>query len=78
MKTEKYWLSWSPRQNALHVESETNGAAMNWRAFVANRKLDYIPIGLYPTLDAACAEAERLKPILVERDERRQFPPPPP
>ena len=77
MKTEKYWLCWSPRQNALHVESEEDGARRNRQSFNDDRKPDYITIGVFPNSDEACAEARRLTPILRERDKKRPFPPPP-
>ena len=66
---EKHWLCWSPRQNALRVESEAAGLQINQRAFRQGARLDYIPIGCYPSQDEAVAAADRLKPMLRERDQ---------
>lgn len=78
MNTEKYWLCWSPRQNAFHIESETDGARRNRRSFIEDRRPDYMPIGLFSDRKEANAEADRLTPILRQRDEKEGFSPPPP
>ncbi len=71
--SENHWLCWSPRQNAFHVESETDGLKTNRRAFRENSKLDYIPIGKFSDIDQACAEADRLRNVLRERDAKRRL-----
>ena len=77
MNIEKYWLCWSPRQNAFHIESEADGEQTNREAFFEDRPSDFVPIGHFTTSEAAHAEADRLTPILRERDKKRGFPPPP-
>jgi hypothetical protein len=76
-RNEKHWLCWSHRQNALHIESESAGLQTNQRAFNRNARLDYIPIGCYPSQDEAKDAAVRLAPMVRERDQKREFPPVP-
>lgn len=71
MNNEKHWLCWSPRQNALRIESQADGLRINREAFTHNRRLDYIPIGVFATEDEACAQADCLQKILEERDAER-------
>ena len=71
MNNEKHWLCWSPRQNAFHIETESDGVRINRTAFVENRSLDYFPIGVFETEDEACAQADCLQKILEERDAER-------
>jgi hypothetical protein len=76
MNNGKYWLCWSPRQNAFHIESEADGLTRNRRSFTDDRKPDFMPIGLFLGPVEANAEADRLTPILRLRDKKRGFPPP--
>ena len=77
MNTEKYWLCWSSRQNAFHIESEGDGEQTNREAFLEDRPSEFVPIGHFHTSEAAHAEADRLTPILRERDKKEGFSPPP-
>lgn len=77
MKTteiNKYWLCWSHRQNAFHIETIATGVKINRVAFKANSKPDHIPIGIFATAKEANDEAERLTPVIKERDEKRGQP----
>lgn len=77
MNNEKHWLCWSPLQNALHIESQADGLRINLEAFTENRRLDYIPIGVFETEDEACAQADRLQKIMEQRDAQRSLQPHP-
>jgi hypothetical protein len=72
MNYEKYWLCWSPRQNALHIETEHEGARANRIAFNDETPVDYVPIGVFTTEDQARAEADRIRPILHKRDGKKR------
>lgn len=71
MKPEKYWLCWSARQNAFHVESEAESFRINQEAFREGRKVDYVPIGHFSSFEAADEAADSLRHVLRERDAER-------
>lgn len=66
----KVWLCWSPRQNCFYVEPEHEGLAKNRDAFLRDAKVDYVPIGIFPSEHDANATAHRLRPALREREQR--------
>lgn len=71
MRTDnRVWLCWSPQQNCLHIEPETEGLRTNQEALVRNTKVDYIPIGIFGNDQAAREAAHAIRPKLREREMR--------
>lgn len=69
--SERYWLVWSARQSNIHVETESSGVATNREAFRLDQHNDHITIGVFGSQDDALAEADRLRPIAIQRDAKR-------
>jgi len=62
-----YWLCWSPRQNCFHIESEAVGLRTNQQAFAENSKVDYVPIGIFISREAASAAAAKFRDEMEKR-----------
>ena len=43
----RVWLCWSFSQCAPHIESEADGLRTNLQAFLENRSVDFVPIGIF-------------------------------
>ena len=55
-----YVLEYSFSQRCFHVETLAEALETNARAFAENRRVDYIPLGIYPTREAAGKECATL------------------
>jgi hypothetical protein len=49
----RFWLCWSPSQQAVHIEDEADGCENNLRAFVLNQPVDFVPLAVFDTHNAA-------------------------
>jgi hypothetical protein len=58
-----YWVSWSARQQAVHVESVAEGQRNNLEAFAEGRATDYVPLAIFSSLTEAREFAETIKKI---------------
>jgi hypothetical protein len=63
----QYVLSWSKRQNALHVESLEVMLSSNRQAYRDERACDYLPIHI-GTQDECLAAADAIRPTMAARD----------
>ena len=72
MKLERYWLCWSFRQACSHIESEAEGLRANIQAFQEDRAVDYVPIGVFPSYEAARDGARRLRAEFERREHERR------
>ncbi len=63
MSAERVWLCWSASQQAVHVETESDGCKSNLRAFVLNQPTDYVPLAIFPNREAASAFARQIQEI---------------
>ncbi|TXH17576.1 MAG: hypothetical protein E6R03_03630 [Hyphomicrobiaceae bacterium] len=68
----RWWLCWSFRQACPHIETEAEGLRTNLEAFADNRAVDYVPIGVFQSLEEAGATADRLRAVMQERNEALQ------
>lgn len=60
-------LLWSAKQNAFHVERVADTLKNNLNAFHTGRHTDYVTL-LVADWDQCCAEADRLRPLLAQRE----------
>ncbi len=67
MSTERVWLCWSASQQALHIETESEGCKTNLRKFVLNRPTDYVPLAVFPNREAADEFALQIQDIRNKR-----------
>lgn len=58
MRVERFWLCWSFSQACPHIESEVVGIETNLQAFLNNRPVDYVPIGVFESEEAAARFAD--------------------
>ena len=66
----RFWLCWSPQQNCFHIESEAEGLRTNQDAFAEDSKVDYVPIGIFHSREAADATASRFRDEMEQRQLR--------
>ncbi len=59
-------LLWSQSQCAMHIEPVSSMLTHNRRAYVEDRRMDYVPIA-FGTREECDAAASRLRPVLNER-----------
>ena len=52
-RPERWWVCYSFRQHAVHLEKEAEGLATNLRAFQLNRPVDYVPLAVFDDREAA-------------------------
>ena len=69
-----YVVEYSFSQRCFHVESFAEALGTNASAFARNRRVDYIPLGIYPTREAANAACSALQPIRDARSRRGRKP----
>lgn len=71
MKMERWHLVWSAKQACPHIERESVGLRTNMLAFQENRALDYVPIGIFDSMEEANAMADQLRDVMRERHAAR-------
>lgn len=64
----RYWLLWSSEANSLHIEDEEQGLRTNLQAFQRNAKTDYVPIGTFPSREAATRAIADYDAVLTSRE----------
>lgn len=73
MSGGRVWLCWSFSQCAPHIEEEGEGLRINLRAFILNRPVDYVPIGVFDSVEAAGEFADKLRAEFEKRyDTKRE------
>lgn len=60
-------LLWSQSQNALHLERQNDMLRSNCRAYVANRRMDYVPLQV-GTREECEGIAAKVRGTLAERE----------
>lgn len=61
---ELFLLEWSWKQKAFHVIKLEKAVHKNRFAFLENRYSDWIPIGVFDSVEATHKEADKLEKIL--------------
>ena len=60
-------LLWSQSQNALHLERQNDMLSSNCRAYVANRRMDYVPLQV-GTREECEVIAAKVRGTLADRE----------
>jgi hypothetical protein len=68
-RSERWWACYSFRQHAVHLETEAEGLATNLRAFQLNRPVDFVPLSVFDTHEAARAFLRTMQEIRNQRGE---------
>jgi hypothetical protein len=68
MSAETYSLLWSKKSNCFHIEPLDDTVSKGIGFMYENKTNDYLLIG-YGTYEAMSRNADRLRPILIEREE---------
>ena len=72
MSAERVWFCWSFEQCCPHIETEAAGVRTNLRAFIENRPVSYVPIGVFDSMEAAHEFGQRLREQLEQRYDARR------
>ena len=66
---ERWWACYSFRQHAVHLETEAEGLATNLRAFQLNRPVDFVPLAVFDSHEAARAFLREVQGIRNQREQ---------
>ncbi len=58
MKQNLYVVEWSFTQRCFHIDDLNSSLAMNEKAFRSGCRVDFVPLGVYPTSEEAATACE--------------------
>jgi len=72
-KADVWVVLWSQSQNALHVERLSDMVESNRTAFLENRRMDYVPLGVGSRAEIESI-ANEVRPTVYARAEESEIP----